>query len=339
MAGAAPHVDRALEEKVSSERKPLPTLVDPVTGRPIVPVAQRAGWNEGAPEDIQSASPTAPVAPAPPTGAVPPPPLPPPAPGMAPITHFETPTGHGHGTADQIMAAPAEFFFEMPERKKQEVITPASIAAAGVAAFVGSIFWVILSFVWYEAPWMATLVGAGIGLSSMYAGGRGTRMGLICAGLTVFALMVGRVATVRIAWEEFEVTVSSFLDDPDVRAEYEEVFQVAQEYNATSSEQELREFLVKHELVWSTNVRDVTTAEVEGFLESDTAETLSTFCADYPTFEDYQKALSAEINNVMPRAPSPLNILSSSFLELDMILVVFGVIAAFAIGGKRDGDA
>lgn len=210
----------------------------------------------------------------------------------------------------------------------QEEIPRMALLGACGAAVLGAIFWAILSLLTgFEFAIVATLVGVGVGCASMYLGGRGRMMGLICAMIALVGIFGGRYLAIVTIWESAALGIMYTQQFDD--GQYDSGFStMLSDYMLVQSDAELREFMVKHEWTEASNADNVTSTEIEEFLK---------YGHDYLMFfhelEQGGSELLKELTSI-----GPWYIFRLTLGPLDFIFAILGMAAAFGIGGARDGE-
>jgi hypothetical protein len=116
-----------------------------------------------------------------------------------------------------------------------------AVAAAAAAAALGAGLWafVIVQFQ-YEFAMIAWAIAAGVGGLFHHMGGRGRAGALLCVGLTVAAIGVGKYVAVDRLLEEQRAMVRSALGG---RETYEAMKATAEAFQASVSDEELEEMM------------------------------------------------------------------------------------------------
>ncbi len=237
----------------------------------------------------------------------------------------------------------------------QSVVTPLSVGASGGAAFAGMSVWALIIMVLQvEVGWIAWLLGWGIGAASNYAGGRGRKMGWICAGFAAMAIVFGRyVGLVLLSLTDPSAMLFSSntpeVHDPStefaVRTmdETGETLQravmgetPAQEYQHVRSKEDLKEFMFRNGYTVGSSVDEVTDEEIADFKDKIEPGLLGEGAAS-------ASDSLPDIDTSVPRAGgagglSPWRVYWDHWGPYDLLFWFLGIGGAFYFGGRRDGE-
>jgi hypothetical protein len=229
--------------------------------------------------------------------------------------------------------------------KVQDILTQQAVLAGLVAGFVGAAVWAILILIMeFEFSILAIAVGYGIGYAASYHGGRGLRMGLVCAVIAFFSLTGGRFLGVRLGLESFVRQYAESAADPlGLLQDYGRDMAAAQEYAAVESgEVDVRSFMLAYEFTKHSNAGDITEADVAQFHAEDGVRLMEVAATMPTSAEHLRKWGRQKIDQYIAEVSTPsarIMLFFSLFGLIDLSMFVFGIGAAFYVGCKKDGDS
>ena len=199
------------------------------------------------------------------------------------------------------------------------------IIGAVVGGIIGAIIWAAITyFTGYEVGYVAWGIGAMIGFFSAYLGGEGMTNGLICAVMAALSIIAGKAIAIKI-------TI-----DKEIAIVMEPIYQMYQTenqaYQKTSSEEEIRQFMVNNGYTENTSPAEIEDMEIQVF--KSTTVPYYEKIENGMTLDEFNAEIIAEDEDL-----SIMKIIKEDLNIMDFLFFGLGVFTAFKIGeglGEED---
>ncbi len=212
------------------------------------------------------------------------------------------------------------------------VLSPAAIGAAVVAALVGAWVWKFIAVTLeFEFGLIAWGIGGAIGFAAAAAGSRGMQAGIVCALLALGSIGLGKYWAYSAFLVEFQDTIAGVMTtDEDMYDYFEEEVADARLYvNGSGSDDFVRRFMVERGYTDATDPGRVSSAEVADFREY-IAPSLVEMANSEPDFEEWQESSVEAISEISPWA-----MMIESLGLLDIVFAFLGLGTAFRLGSQK----
>ena len=208
------------------------------------------------------------------------------------------------------------------------------LLGAILGAALGAALWAGISYATgYEIGFVAWGVGGLVGGLAAWRGGRGTNMGMACAGLALLAILVGKLAAGHYGLKhELEKMTTDFFTR-DLHAEIQED---ARQFEQVGSSEQYAQFMVDRGYTDATTAEAVQRDEIEGFEQNSVPE-LRAFQERTPPYREWVESRSERFVEASMSEVSSIDIVKESLGFMDIIFVVLGVGTAFRLG-EGGGD-
>lgn len=216
------------------------------------------------------------------------------------------------------------------DEESEEIQDPnlKAVAVAAVLAVVCAYAWMLIAQITqYEVGIVAWAIGGIIGAGAIALGSAGMRTGIICGVLALCAILGGRYLVVGAVFDEVNEQFSSALGEGSLQEFWQQEIQHAQEFTETvHTDQQMREFMIKHDYSIAETSSEVGESELKTFKEND---------------EPYLREMAANGNSdnyadtdLLDNIPglSKSDLLWQSFGFIDILFLFLGVGTAFRIG-------
>ncbi|MFH0943760.1 MAG: hypothetical protein V2A76_01065 [Planctomycetota bacterium] len=207
---------------------------------------------------------------------------------------------------------------------------PLAVIAACIAAVVGAVAWGAISkATGYEVGYMAWGIGGIVGFAAVKVGGRGADLAVICAGLSLVAILAGKAFA-------FSWMVSSHLDEAKSdwnQLEYAEVQKDAGDFAqlpGDADDDAIRTFLHDHDYTDTETVDEVSDAEIKMF-RAGQMPYLRQFEEEKPSFEAWRDRAYASWRESVEAEVSLLEGVKESIGMLDLLFAFLGVSTAYGL--------
>ncbi len=209
-----------------------------------------------------------------------------------------------------------------------------SIAAAGVTALLGALAWMGIALsLEYEFGLVAWLIGGAVGFASAVTGSRGSTAGAMCAVMVLCSILGGKF----LFYSSIQSNISeimageNFWTGEDAQYWFEEYKYDAELYmDVDGSEESLREFMFERDYTEAYYVEDITSEDIEYFLEND-APDLEWIARESPGLEAWSQRMSAsfeaEVANI-----STMDLVFEDLGLLDLLFLFLGLSTAYRLG-------
>ena len=214
-------------------------------------------------------------------------------------------------------------------------MTTQGIVGAIVGAVLGALLWALISWgTGYEIGFVAWAVGGLVGGGAAYMGGRGTQMGMACAGLALASILVGKIAAVHFSLDgELENIAAEFFTQDT----YSEIRTDAVEFAKLKSRDEYAQFMIQRGYTAASRVEDVDAAELAEF-EKQTVPDLRKFTATTPSYSEWAEEQTATFVVNARAEVSVMDAVKEGFGMLDIVFGLLGVVTAFRLGEGGAGS-
>lgn len=211
-------------------------------------------------------------------------------------------------------------------------MTPRQILVAASAAIVGALAWGALTyFTGYEVGYVAWGVGLLVGGTAVAFGGRGSLCGVVCAGLAVGAIFLGKVLAVQFSIDhELKNIATQALS----REQYDESVQEAADFAALSSPGDYPKFMVEHGYVVDKPVNRVTTEEIHTF-EQESIPNLRWLQTEKPSYEDWRARRNEHIDEFTASLPIA-SLVFENLGAIDLIFAFLGIGTAYKLPARKE---
>ncbi len=321
-----PRLDRTDPMNRGARQQPPPTNPIVHGGQPPLPAEEQGdvpptGSNPYAPASGQQ--PSSPSAPS----------------GAAPVTQQMPPTAPppGHGIPPEVLA----MHQRRPEDPPETELPPKALLGAAIAGLVGMWLWALL-ILWLdiEIGWLAWGIGAGVGFAFHQLGGRGLAGAGICAAITVLAMYGGKHIGVSWLMDDFQEQFMELGQDAMgamlTESLYDEAMENANDFASVSSDYDMREFMVNHDMSMVQNPIDVEDDELNMFKQF-SAPGLRELYEEQPSYEEW-KAGAMKIAANPLESISITDVVIESLSGIDILFLALGVISAFALALGHYGN-
>ena len=214
---------------------------------------------------------------------------------------------------------------ELPPRN-----LPLAIVAACIAAVVGAVAWgVIAKATGYEVGYVAWGIGGLVGLAAVKVGGRGADLAVLCAGLSLVAILAGKAFA-------FSWAVSSDLDDAKSdfnQQAYAETQTDASDFAqlpADADDDALRQFMHDHDFSTAAVPGGISTEEIE-FFRAGQIPYFREFEHEKPSFETWRDVQYASWRAGVEAEISLVEGVQQSLGMLDLLFAFLGVSTAYGL--------
>jgi hypothetical protein len=223
------------------------------------------------------------------------------------------------------------------------MIKPLGVIGAIFAAGVGALVWgAISTFLDVEFGFIAWGIGAGIGLTSLLLGSKGTLNGIVCVALTLLAIGTGKVVPYYLINEDD--LALSFMDDWLDKEHYDEIMLDAKAFKKLKDESKYPNYMVDRFYTDETDPKQVTPEEVEEF-KQDYLPNIKWAIDNEPSYEEWREYMfekESGYGTTMARKTladttfaDRVRFATEDMTAIDIIFVVLGVASAFGMGRGR----
>lgn len=194
---------------------------------------------------------------------------------------------------------------------------------------MGAVIWgIVAQLTGMDIFLMALAVGVLVGGTSNLLGGRGRLMGGICCVITLATVLLGRYLAVLVLWQGFaldalaEQRFAQFGHGTDPAS-------LVSEYMGLENDTQFRQFLINRGFSNERSAEHVSVDDVERFLQH-----------NHPVFMAYHGATVRGDTDQLTELTGidPNYVFMKTFGPVDMVFTLLGLMAAFFLGGGRDGD-
>lgn len=227
---------------------------------------------------------------------------------------------------------------ESNEPSASEFSAKALLAAAGAGVLGVALWAVILVVTRYEVGYAAWAIGAMIGFAAHRMGARGFAMGACCAGLTLAAILGGKLVGAQFVVKQ---ELDNVLEQQLTREAYASARSDADaldELGSEPSDAELRTFLVERGFSMVEDPDDVTDDELALFRQ-ETADYLRRIHAESPSYEQWREAVGANVSQYALDTASLFGLIRENLNGFDLLFAALGVTTAFGMVNRKETQA
>jgi len=208
----------------------------------------------------------------------------------------------------------------------------ASLTWAALAAVLAAALWAVVTWLTdYEVGYFAIGVGFIVGLAAARAGGRGTAVATGAAGLTILAVLGGKLIATKLYLErELSGARAEYFGE----VQYREVQRDAlawQELGPDASNAELTQFIPAHQCSKFIDPDGSVSANGLAAFREGTQPYLAQFVAQAPTFEEWQAAMFGLYRSDVLAEVGLLTILIENLDLFDVLFVALALSTAFRL--------
>jgi hypothetical protein len=206
------------------------------------------------------------------------------------------------------------------------------IVGAFVAAVLGAVVWCgIMYFVGYEHALIAWGIGAAVGGTAYALGGEGVGMGAVCAGLTLFSILTGKMFAYQIMLDK-EV---DYIVENELTQEVYNMWVTDATDFAGVEESGYKAYMVSHEYTSAGSAAAVPDEEYAYFVEYSVPQ-LQSMQQRQPTFDQWYEEAEEELEESIP---SPGALIREDLDLFDGLFALLGIATAFKVGSQgNDAD-
>lgn len=201
----------------------------------------------------------------------------------------------------------------------------APLIGALVGAAVGAGAWAALAgFTGYEIGYVAWGVGLCVGFGATKLGGRGSQLALMCAGLALVAIFVGKMGAAKLSLGS---EVDAIVEQQCTPAAYDALREEAQSLPVDGSDRDVRGFMIDHGYTEASHVDDIADDELAEFREGPMPGIQSWIDAppSYEVWREDQRAMVASFVETL----SLTDLVVENLGVADIVFAGFGVITAY----------
>ena len=203
------------------------------------------------------------------------------------------------------------------------------LIGAAVGAALGAALWAAIShFTGYEVGYVAWAISGLVGGIAAAMGGRGSQMGVACAGLALVAILVGKFAAGHFM---LKGELREFLGQAVTREHYDAYAEDAEAFSVLKSVDDYPRYMVDYGFTGATGAGAVSSREVSRFI-TNAVPRLQRFHAEQPSYATWSRASSAEMEAMFRQEVSTMDIFKNSFGLMDILFLFLGVTTAFKLG-------
>lgn len=203
-----------------------------------------------------------------------------------------------------------------------------AIIAACIGAIIGAVAWaVIAAQTGYEVGYVAWGVGLAVGLGARRLGGEGQAMALLCAGLSLGAILLGKVFAVQYGAPTEIRKIAENLVTHEV---YDELMADAEAFAAVTSESAYPEFMIAHGDSESATAGGVTPEELEDFKTHRVPE-LHRLLDEKPGYAQWREQTISRMVKLTMAKVDVAEAVRESLGLMDILFAALGVFTAYKV--------
>ncbi|MDJ0975969.1 MAG: hypothetical protein QNJ98_16035 [Planctomycetota bacterium] len=205
-----------------------------------------------------------------------------------------------------------------------------ALAGAVLGAIIGAAAWAAIAyFTGYEVGYVAWGVGAVVGGLAAKFGSEGSTAGLVCGGLALASILVGKVVATNLVFsKEVEKAAKMFIG-PEL---YTELASDAAAFDKLGSEAEYPQFMVERGFSDQLDAADVTAAEVAAFKRESLPELQPFRGGARPDRGIWVRDRRAQLVDEAKAEFSAIDAVTEELGLVDIVFALLGVGTAFKLG-------